>query len=43
MKGLKRGGVTVVMGSGAMGRMHVALAMSYRPRTSPRTRGELYT
>ena len=32
VKGLKRGGVTVVMGSGAMGRMHVALAMSYRPR-----------
>jgi L-sorbose 1-phosphate reductase len=32
MKGLKPGGVTVVLGSGAMGRMHVALAMSYRPR-----------
>ncbi len=31
-KGLKRGGVTVVLGAGAMGRMHVALAMSYRPR-----------
>jgi len=32
VKGLKRGGVTVILGSGAMGRMHVALAMSYRPR-----------
>jgi len=32
VKGLKRGGVTVVIGAGAMGRMHVALAMSYRPR-----------
>jgi threonine dehydrogenase-like Zn-dependent dehydrogenase len=32
LKGLKPGGVTVVLGSGAMGRMHVALAMSYRPR-----------
>ena len=31
-KGLKPGGVTVVLGAGAMGRMHVALAMSYRPR-----------
>ena len=31
-KGLKPGGVTVVIGAGAMGRMHVALAMSYRPR-----------
>lgn len=31
-KGLKAGGVTVVLGAGAMGRMHVALAMSYRPR-----------
>ena len=31
-KGLKRGGVTVILGAGAMGRMHVALAMSYRPR-----------
>lgn len=31
-KGLKGGGVTVVLGAGAMGRMHVALAMSYRPR-----------
>jgi threonine dehydrogenase-like Zn-dependent dehydrogenase len=32
VKGLKAGGVTVVLGAGAMGRMHVALAMSYRPR-----------
>jgi threonine dehydrogenase-like Zn-dependent dehydrogenase len=31
VKGLKRGGVTVVIGAGPMGRMHVALAMSYRP------------
>jgi len=33
LKGLKPGGVTVVLGVGAMGRMHVALAMIYRPRT----------
>jgi len=32
VKGLKPGGVTIVLGAGAMGRMHVALAMSYRPR-----------
>ena len=32
MKGLKPGGVTVVIGAGAMGRMHVDLALSYRPR-----------
>lgn len=32
LKGLKPGGVTVVIGAGAMGRMHVDLAMSYRPR-----------
>jgi threonine dehydrogenase-like Zn-dependent dehydrogenase len=31
-RGLKPGGVTVVMGAGAMGRMHVDLAFSYRPR-----------
>jgi threonine dehydrogenase-like Zn-dependent dehydrogenase len=31
-RGLKRGGVTVVLGAGAMGRMHVDLALSYRPR-----------
>ncbi len=31
-KGLRPGGVTVVVGAGAMGRMHVALALSYRPR-----------
>jgi L-iditol 2-dehydrogenase len=30
-KGLKPGGVTVVVGAGAMGRMHVDLALSYRP------------
>jgi threonine dehydrogenase-like Zn-dependent dehydrogenase len=32
MKGLKPDGVTVIIGSGAMGRMHVDLALSYRPR-----------
>jgi threonine dehydrogenase-like Zn-dependent dehydrogenase len=32
IKGLKPGGVTVVIGAGAMGRMHVELALSYRPR-----------
>jgi len=32
VKGLKPAGVTVVVGAGAMGRMHVDLAMSYRPR-----------
>jgi threonine dehydrogenase-like Zn-dependent dehydrogenase len=32
VKGLKCRGVTVILGAGAMGRMHVALAMSYRPR-----------
>jgi threonine dehydrogenase-like Zn-dependent dehydrogenase len=32
IRGLKPGGVTVVLGAGAMGHMHVALAMSYRPR-----------
>jgi threonine dehydrogenase-like Zn-dependent dehydrogenase len=32
VKGLKPGGVTVIVGSGAMGRMHVDLALSYRPR-----------
>ncbi len=31
-RGLKAGGVAVIQGAGAMGRMHVALAMSYRPR-----------
>ena len=30
-KGLKSGGVTVVMGAGAMGRIHVDLAFAYRP------------
>lgn len=33
LQGLKPGGTTVILGAGAMGRMHVALAMSYRPRT----------
>jgi threonine dehydrogenase-like Zn-dependent dehydrogenase len=32
MKGLKQGGVTMIIGSGAMGRMHIDLALSYRPR-----------
>ncbi len=32
VKGLKPGGVTLVVGSGVMGRMHVDLALSYRPR-----------
>ncbi len=30
-KGLKPGGVTVVIGAGAMGRMHVELALGYNP------------
>ena len=32
LKGLKPGGVTVIVGAGAMGRMHVDLAFAYRPR-----------
>jgi len=32
VKRLKAGGVIVVIGAGAMGRMHVDLALSYRPR-----------
>jgi threonine dehydrogenase-like Zn-dependent dehydrogenase len=32
VKGLKPGGVTVVIGAGVMGRMHVDLALCYRPR-----------
>lgn len=32
VKGLRAGGVTVIIGAGAMGRMHVDLAFSYRPR-----------
>jgi threonine dehydrogenase-like Zn-dependent dehydrogenase len=32
VKGLKPGGVTIVIGAGAMGRMHVDLALSYHPR-----------
>jgi threonine dehydrogenase-like Zn-dependent dehydrogenase len=31
-RGLKPGGLTVVIGAGAMGRMHVDLALSYKPR-----------
>ncbi len=31
-KGLKAGGVTVILGAGAMGRMHVDAALSCRPR-----------
>jgi len=30
--GLKPGGTTVIIGAGAMGRMHVDLAISYKPR-----------
>ncbi len=32
IEGLKPGGVTIIVGAGAMGRMHVDLALSYRPR-----------
>jgi threonine dehydrogenase-like Zn-dependent dehydrogenase len=32
VKGLKPGGITVVIGAGAMGRMHVDVALSYKPR-----------
>jgi L-sorbose 1-phosphate reductase len=32
LRGLKPGGVTVVIGAGVMGRMQVDLALSYRPR-----------
>jgi L-sorbose 1-phosphate reductase len=32
IKGLKPGGVTVIIGGGAMGRMHVDVALSYQPR-----------
>jgi threonine dehydrogenase-like Zn-dependent dehydrogenase len=32
IKGLKPGGVTVIIGGGAMGRMHVDIALSARPR-----------
>ncbi len=31
-KGLKAGGVTVIVGAGAMGRMHVDAALNYKPR-----------
>ena len=33
LKGLKPGGLTVIIGAGVMGRMHVDLALSYRPGT----------
>ncbi len=33
IKGLKPGGVTVIIGAGSMGRMHVDAALSHRPRT----------
>lgn len=33
LKGLRPGGVTVVIGAGAMGRMHVDAALSHRPRS----------
>ena len=32
IKGLKPGGVTVIVGAGAMGRFHIELALSYHPR-----------
>jgi L-sorbose 1-phosphate reductase len=32
LKGLKPGGVTVIIGAGTMGRMHIDLALSCRPR-----------
>ncbi len=32
-RGLKPGGTVVILGLGAMGRMHVDLAMSYQPKT----------
>jgi threonine dehydrogenase-like Zn-dependent dehydrogenase len=32
IKGLKPGGVTVIIGGGSMGRMHVDVALSYQPR-----------
>jgi threonine dehydrogenase-like Zn-dependent dehydrogenase len=32
LKGLKPNGVTVIVGAGAMGRLNVELALSYRPR-----------
>ncbi|HHO55610.1 MAG TPA: hypothetical protein ENK21_04420, partial [Trueperaceae bacterium] len=31
-KGLKQGGFTVIVGAGAMGRMHIDIAMSYLPK-----------
>ena len=32
LKGLEPGGVTVIVGAGAMGRMHVDVALGYRPK-----------
>jgi L-iditol 2-dehydrogenase len=32
LKGLRPGGTTVIIGAGTMGRMHVDLALSFRPR-----------
>jgi threonine dehydrogenase-like Zn-dependent dehydrogenase len=32
LKGLRPDGVTLIVGSGAMGRMHIDLALSYRPK-----------
>ena len=32
LKGLKPGGVTIIIGAGTMGRMHIDLALSCRPR-----------
>lgn len=32
IKGLKPGGLTVIVGAGAMGRMHVDVALGYRPK-----------
>ena len=31
-KGLKPGGITLIVGAGAMGRMHADLALNYKPR-----------
>jgi threonine dehydrogenase-like Zn-dependent dehydrogenase len=33
VKGLKKGGVTVIIGAGSMGRMHVDVALTYHPRS----------
>jgi len=31
-KGLKPGGITLIVGAGAMGRIHADLALNYKPR-----------